>query len=362
MKMKVKLFQINFLEKKASKILPTMMLGMLITFLTVSCTNQERRNTKASSSTQCQSLQHDRGTTEICDRPVKIVALGTTMLEFLLALDVQPVGYADYFSLPVSKFDRPSQQIPFLGKKVTSQITNLGSADNPSLETIAKLKPDLILGTVAENQSQYALFSQIAPTLLFTYAEDEEWQQQFRLIAKVLGKSDRAEPIIANYSKQLAETKKALQPVVKTHPSMLVLGSDRLEQNLQIDPYNHDSNCSGLLEKMGFEIVFPPNANKQESKGGNVSLELLPQLDADSIFVQGWDRDFSNLSQDLVDRQIVNLKQQWNSNAIAQSLTASKNNRVYFTSAYLCRAIPGPIGTEIFLNQLRQKLIRSQKS
>lgn len=355
MKMKVKKIQVNFLEKKAIGILPTIMLGMLITFLTVSCTNQEQSNTKASSS-QCQSVRHDRGETKICDRPQKIVALGSTMLENLLALEIQPVGYADYFSLPVSKFDRPSQQIPFLGEKVTNQPINLGSADRPSLETIAKLKPDLIIGTVEENSDKYDLLSQIAPTLLFKYAKDDEWQQQIKIIANVLGLSDRAEGVIAKNSKRFAETKKALQPVVKTYPSMLVLGSDRLEQNLQIDPYNHDSNCSGLLEKIGFELVFPPNSNKQQSQGGKVSLEILPQLDADSIVVQGWNSDFSNPSEDLVDRQLQNVKQEWNSNAIAQSLTASKANRVYFTSAYLCRAIPGPIGTEIFLDRLRQQL------
>jgi iron complex transport system substrate-binding protein len=363
---KVKRLRVKFLTWEASQVFQTVMLGMLVAFSIAACsnqsqselnTNQEQRNSKTSSS-QCQSVRHDRGETKICDRPQKIVALGSTMLENLLALEVQPVAYADYFSLPFSKFDRPSQQIPYLGKKVTNRPINLGSSDRPSLETIAKLKPDLIIGTVEENSDKYDLLSQIAPTLLFNYAKDDEWQQQIQIIANVLGRSDRAKGVIANNSKRLAETKKALQPVVNKHPKLLVLGSDRLEQNLQIDPYNHDSNCSGLLEKIGFELVFPPNSEKQESKGGQVSLEILPQLDADSIVVQGWNSDFSNLEDDLVNRQLQNVKQEWNSNAIAQSLTASKEDRVYFTSAYLCRAIPGPIGTEIFLNQLRQQLLQ----
>ena len=53
-------------------------------------TNQEL------SSSNCQSLKHDRGTMEICSKPQKIVAIGPNMLELLLALDIQPVGYADY--------------------------------------------------------------------------------------------------------------------------------------------------------------------------------------------------------------------------------------------------------------------------
>ena len=73
----------------------------------------------------------------------KIVEIGPNMLELLLALDIQPIGYADYFALPAQKFDRPSQQIPFLGERITSNPVNMGTADNPNLETIAQLQPDL---------------------------------------------------------------------------------------------------------------------------------------------------------------------------------------------------------------------------
>ena len=94
---------------KLSRGIGLAMLGMLI--LTVACNNGDRQqqdNSRASSATHCQSLQHDRGKTKVCGQPQKIVALGPNMLEMLLALDVRSVGYADYFPLPFSKFDRPS--------------------------------------------------------------------------------------------------------------------------------------------------------------------------------------------------------------------------------------------------------------
>ncbi len=341
--------------RKLSRAVGLAMLGML-TVLAVACNNGDRRNySEISSATNCQSLQHDRGETKVCGQPQKIVALGPNMLEILLALGVQPVGYADYFSLPFSKFDRPSQQIPFLGERVTNQPVNLGSVDDPSLETITQLQPDLILG-VYSNQDEYNLLSQIAPTLLFTYAVDDEWQEQIRSIAKALGKSEQAERVIAKHTERIAQAQKALQPIVSKYPKVLLLGSERLEQGIQIDPYNHDSYCSALMEDLGFQIVFPPNSEGKEAQGGNVSLEFLPQLAADSIFVAAYNSDFSNPGQDLVSHQIASVKQQWNNNAIAQSLPASKSDRVYFTSAYLCRALPGPIGAKIFLDQLQQQV------
>ena len=344
---------------RVSKLSPAIKLAMLgILIWTVSCNNgtRQQNNDKAPSATNCQFLQHEHGETEVCGQPQKIVALGPNMLEILLALDVQAVGYADYFSLPFSKFDRPSQQIPFLGERVTNQPVNLGSADDPSLETIAQLQPDLILGGLSSNRDEYALLSQIAPTLLFTYAVDDEWQKQIRLIAKALGKSERAERVIAKHSERIAQAQKALQPIVSKYPKVLLLGSEQLDKGIQIDPYNHDSSCSALMEDLGFQLVFPPNSEGKEAQGGNVSLELLPQLAADSIFVEAYNSDFSNPGKDLVNDQIASVKQQWNSNTIARSLPASKSDHVYFISAYLCRAMPGPIGAEIFLDRLQQQL------
>ena len=311
------------------------------------------------SSNNCQNIEHDRGTTEVCNQPQKIVAIGPNMLELLLALEIQSVGYADYFALPAEKFDRPSQQIPFLGNRITSNPVNLGTADDPNLETIAQLQPDLILGGVASNEDEYDLLSQIAPTLLFTYAVDDKWQDQIKAIAQAVGRTENAEEVIKEHSKHIAQTKQALQPIVAQYPRFLFIGSEQLDQGVQIDPYNHDSFCSGLLEDIGFKMVFPPNSQGQEGVGGAVSLEILSQLQSDSIMVQGYNSQFNEFEDDLLQHQTAAIKQQWNNNAIAQSLDASKGDRVYFSSAYLCRALPGAIGTEIFLKQLQEQLLKS---
>lgn len=260
-------------KARLKQVLKLKILSAIATCFTLACSNTN--SAVKSSSTNCQTVQHDRGITKICDRPQKIVALGPNMLELLLALGIQPVGYADYFSLPASKFDRTSQQIPFLGKKITNllgkkitnQPVNTGSTDDPALETIAQLQPDLILGGVSSNQDEYELLSQIAPTLLFTYAVDDEWQEQIRAIALAVDKSKQAERVIKEHSEKIARAKQALQPIVTKYPKVLLLGSEKLEQGVQIDPYNHDSYCSALLADIGFQIVFPPNSSRREAQG-----------------------------------------------------------------------------------------------
>lgn len=197
------------------------MLGML-TFLIVACNNGDRQqqdDSRASSATHCQSLQHDRGKTKVCGQPQKIVALGPNMLEMLLALDVRAVGYADYFPLPFSKFDRPSQQIPFLGERVTNQPINIGSADDPSLETIARLQPDLILGDVYSNQDEYDLLSKLHPRYYLPMLLTMHGRSKFA----------RSPRLSENSSKQNESLPNTQKESLRTIAILFLFLSDRLE-------------------------------------------------------------------------------------------------------------------------------------
>jgi iron complex transport system substrate-binding protein len=44
---------------------------------------------------------------------------------------------------------------------------------------------------------------------------------------------------------------------------------------------------------------------------------------------------------------------------IAQSLDASQAGQVYFVQGYLCATLPGPIGTELYLEELQEQLFSS---
>lgn len=56
------------------------------------------------------------------------------------------------------------------------------------------------------------------------------------------------------------------------------------------------------------------------------------------------------------DGQLQIIRQAWRTNSIAQSLRASKENRVYFIPTYLCRGLPSPTGTQLILKQLQAQL------
>ncbi|BAY67809.1 iron citrate ABC transporter substrate-binding protein [Nostoc sp. PCC 7120 = FACHB-418] len=314
---------------------------------------------KISPSTECQVIQHQVGETQVCGQPQKIVALGPNVLEILLALDVQPVGFADHVPLHQGNYDNPSQQIPYLGERVTGELINLGLAYTPSIEALLKIKPDLIIGNEL-NRSQYEMLSKIAPTLLFPRFDA---QPNLLAISKILGRSEKAKKILADSDQRLAIAQKALSDIVANHPQVLMLVSLGQSISEQLRFPRRDSFCDSLVTNLGFKLMSPSSlVPADKSVPPPLSIETLPQFNsADSIILLGANFSQVQLSDDkYFEPQMQKLKQQWSENAIAQSLTASKEGRVYFIPAYLCLGLPGPIGTELYLQELQKQLLSPQ--
>jgi iron complex transport system substrate-binding protein len=340
-----------------------LMLGMFTTLLIVACngnasnhtTSGDTANSMLSSDTsKCRIVKHDMGETQVCGQPQKIVALSPHLLDLLLSLNRQPAGYAEVFPFHKGEyFDNPSQQIPYLGDRITSQPTNLGNRNEPSLERLIKLKPDLIVGEVGNNRQAYKLLSQIAPTLLWDKRTAKgKWQQSIRQLAQAVGDEKQAEAVIAAYNQRIAAARTEFAPIVAAHPNLLLLGANRLSSDMAI--VTGDGYLGELLEGLGFQFAAPLRGNVGQVS--SVSVELLPQVGtADIIFILGHDLspDRQNLTS-VLDSQTSVIQQEWNNNAIAQTLKASKENRVYFVTYYLWNGLNGPIGAELILNQLRQ--------
>lgn len=349
-----------------SRTITLLMVGMFTTLLIVACNGNASNRTTSSDTansvlpadtSSCRIVKHDLGETQVCGQPQKIVALSPHLLDLLLSLDHQPAGYAEVFPFHKGKyFDNPSQQIPYLGDRVTSQPINLGNRDEPSLERLIELKPDLILGEVGNNRQVYGLLSQIAPTLLWDdRAAKGKWQQSIRQLAQAVGDEKQVEAVISAYNQRITDARAELAPIVAAHPHLLLLGANRLSSDLAIVTGN--GYLGELLEGLGFQFAAPLRANVAQVS--SVSVELLPQLGAaDIIFILG--HDLSPNRQNLtsvLDSQTSVIQQEWKKNAIAQTLKASKENRVYFVTYYLWNGFNGPIGAELILNQLRQLLL-----
>lgn len=334
--------------KRYQRFIQFSLLFILALFLVVACSQNNARNVSTTSNGDaCQRVLHDLGETQICGQPQKVVAIGPHMLDILLSLGVQPAGYAEIEPFKSPVFDNPVKQIPYLGDHVKSKPLNIGRRGEPSLETLIKVKPDLILG---ENfgQEYYAEISQVAPTLLFRGSHKDQWQKSIEAISLALGRQQQANQAIAKYNQQLTATRKQLADVVTANPRLLLLASNDLKE--YIDVRTGADYTGGILQDLGFQLVTPPNlATKAELN--QISLEVLPRLNADSIIVLVWSANFPY--------DLDKVKQEWNQNQLVKDLPASRNQRVYFVDYHLWSNIRGAIAAEAILKQAENLLLNN---
>ncbi|MEM1369947.1 MAG: iron-siderophore ABC transporter substrate-binding protein [Cyanobacteria bacterium P01_H01_bin.15] len=344
-----------------------MVLAMLTGWAVAACQTTRDRSAVDSATplstatTDCRTIQHELGKTEICGQPQRVVVLGPHLLESLIALGIQPVAFADHIPFHKGDYDNPGQQIPYLGSRITQPLANVGAAFEPSIEAILRSQPDLILGPKG-NVEQYATFSDIAPTLLLNWENPE---QNLRVIAQAVNRSEQAEQLLAKTEQKIVAAREAFAPLVATRSKLLLLISLQFP-TLYIG--DQTGLCSSLTEELGFELVSSLQSQQAEpnTPQAPLSLETLPQLnEADSIILLGIKPD--GLQQiDSIHafeaHQLANIKQAWEANAIAQSLDASQAGRVYFIPYYMCAGLPGPIGTELYLEELKQQLLGPNKN
>ena len=136
------------------------------------------------------------------DEPKRIVVLDATFnLNMALELGLPVVG-APLFGIQNPKLQAMAQE---------AAVTDIGSANEPSIERIIALQPDLILGDAAMHAQAYDLATQLAPTVL---VNAQDWKEFFATIAAATGTSGKADEAFKAYEERAAEIK-ARMPDVK---------------------------------------------------------------------------------------------------------------------------------------------------
>ena len=213
------------------------------------------------------------GETCIPQTPKRIVTLTMPALANLIALDIQPVGIATYnafYGIAVP---------PYLQDKVEG-IEWVGSNDQPNLEKLIQLDPDLILGLKNQHESIYEQLTQIAPTVLFELGDRSHWQQLFLEIAAALDQTTAAEQLLQAYDQRVNELGEQL-------------GEQDLQQEVSIayvlggDIYSEATNSfsGSILADVG--LGRPPAQNQDSPNNGRLifSQERIDIIDGDVLIV-----------------------------------------------------------------------------
>lgn len=216
------------------------------------------------------TIRHAMGETTIAAEPERIVTLDTGELDSAIELGIKPVGTVDYGADALPEYITPQE---------IEGIEVVGTIDALNFEQIRQLDPDLILSSKLRHESDYDTLSQIAPTV-FADGVGVSWKQNFELFAQALGREDRAADTVARYEQRVGELN-AMLP----NPRPAVSITRIMEESLRL--YQRANFLAMLLTDLGFPR---PETQNVDDFGIDVSLEQIPDADADIVLLAVFDK------------------------------------------------------------------------
>ncbi|KYQ87202.1 MULTISPECIES: ABC transporter substrate-binding protein [Thermoactinomyces] len=308
---------------------------LLLSLIATGCTNS---STTTENNSPTRSIEHAMGTTQVPEHPKRIVVLTNEGLEALLSIGIKPVGAVQGFTPDGGLwYDHLEPEM--------SSVKSVGTELQPNLETIAGLKPDLIIGNKVRQEKVYNQLSAIAPTV---FAEDltGDWKENFKLYAKTVGQEKKAEEVLDEYHKKVEAVRKNAGDLINKEVSVVrfVAGNTRL--------YQLDSFSGVILKDIGFKR---PEIQNKNDFAAVITKEQIPQADGDILFYFTY--NYGDTQGDAQEKEFT-------SDPLWKNLKAVKNNMVFKVDDVIWNTAGGAKAAFLMLDQLNQHIneIKQRKS
>lgn len=248
-------------------------------------TSETATGPNSSDAAFARSVDHAMGETEI-PAAERVVTLDTGELDSAIALGRTPVGAV---SAPVE-----DGLLGYLAEGA-ADTELVGTIDEPDLEAIAALQPDLILSSKLRHEGVYDELSGIAPTV-FTETVGVAWKDKLRVHAEALGGEDQADELLADYEDRPAKLGQRLA-VDGQCPTVSVVRFVPGETRL----YQKDSFINTILDDVG---LARPASQDVDDFALEISEEQLPKADADVIFTSAYGPEDETTRSRLVESRL----------------------------------------------------------
>ncbi len=213
-----------------------------------------------------------------------------------------------------------------------------------NFELLLEAAPDLIIAQgAAIDEKKYEALSKIAPTVAVDAGI--AIPDFVPVLGELFHKEKEAELALQKYQEKIEETKEKLHNAIGDE-KILVL---RVEQKqYRVLGTEKDSPGSDMLYRQ-LELDIPTMLKDKDDWFTPISLEVLPELDADHIFVE--QRQMQNYSSEQSMKELEG-------SPLWKAMEAVKQGHVYPLKTADFVVGEGLVGTPLFLDYLVEKLVR----
>ncbi len=188
-------------------------------------------------------IPHALGETCVPLNAARVVALEWTYAEDLLALGLQPAGVAD-----IAGYNRWIR-IPVA---LDASVADVGTRNEPNLEVIASLEPDLILAVTFRPGQNYELLSEIAPTIMFEGSGSyDEMIAGLKTVAAATGREAEGEAVLAQLAQHIATASAALKAQGREGETFILAQTFAVSDVPTFRLFTDDALAVQVLEQLG---------------------------------------------------------------------------------------------------------------
>lgn len=217
------------------------------------------------------------GEVEIPVKPQRVAAL--YLEDYIVALGQQPVvqwythtwGTQEYLNLDVPLFDMDG-----------------------SIEALLDVNPDLIILPGDPDAAKYEQYSKIAPTYWLPTDVNQNMPKTLETMGDLLGATDKAKDVLAQYEQKAAEAKGKLEKAIGKETVAVIRQSGK-DKSLAL----FSAHKGFIGPTMYTDLGLTPHKLVTDIKDyhAQLSLEKIPELDADHIFIfpsnGDWNTDYN---------------------------------------------------------------------
>ncbi|MGP3775375.1 ABC transporter substrate-binding protein [Streptomyces sp. SDT5-1] len=246
------------------------------------------------------------------NRPAtKVVATEWMPVEDLVTLGVDPVGVSD-----IKGYARWNHSAPLRTKP-----SDIGTRGEPSMDTIARLSPDLIVATQTLSSSAVKQMRAIAPVLVLQDGDRSDqvgrMMKNLDLIAKATGTAEQAAKAKKDFQAKVDASRKAITKAGLKGTKVANADGYKTSNQISIRAFTGGSQVGAMNELIGLKSAWTLKP-KENSGLVTTDVEALTRLGNVPFLYIPW----AGKENDL-------FKQQMSSNSLWKTMPFVKNDKVH---------------------------------